>query len=525
MSSKKKRNKNHCINKIRSNNNNDTGQTHDGNDDYHLLEQVVENQLEALDSSDSQATIWAEALSKYHLSNNEKHLLWGGRGKGGRGLARRTFQPHDVVVENVSMEYTKSSRDGEMLFHKTLLEDTKLKLLCSHVYGLCGSNGTGKSSILKRINSSKIPGFSPHLSTMLVQQELFGYNYVNEKRNSFLIGDLPNENDLPAEKEKFQTPMDIVQIYYQKQSMSCRASTQSQIEEIEHELESLDLSEEEEETVERLCERISLLEEEKEASMKEDELEEIAKKAFQFFDVPHNVIDNMKHIHMTQLSAGIRKKIALACALICRPDILLLDNPESHLDVIGLLKLRSMISILSGFEREDHTSSSLVKQHGAIIVMVSSDIDLINDVVTDIIHFNPYTKKLDYYPGNYNNFEKTKHQYELHEIRSISTLEKQRNSMLKTIDNLKQTSNKSKSNKNKVKKQISSRKKKLEKLGLQKDEHGHRWTSQKAGTGIKACSINSIDASTRNKMDYKTLIKSSKESVTSNTPDKAIQFM
>ena len=41
-------------------------------------------------------------------------------------------------------------------------------------------------------------------------------------------------------------------------------------------------------------------------------------------------------------------------------------------------------------------------------------------------------------------------------------------------------------------KQVESRKKKLERTGVTKNENGHRWTQQNAGSGMKKGSINSL---------------------------------
>ena len=89
--------------------------------------------------------------------------------------------------------------------------------------------------------------------------------------------------------------------------------------------------------------------------------------------------------------------------------------------------------------------------------------------------------------GNYNDFLIAKNDNDLHMIRQQHTLEKHRDSMIKTIDKLKKksTGTSQKGNK-KISKAVSSRKKKLERHGIEKDEHGHRSTVQKAGTGTWA---------------------------------------
>ena len=88
------------------------------------------------------------------------------------------------------------------------------------------------------------------------------------------------------------------------------------------------------------------------------------------------------------------------------------------------------------------------------------------------------------------------------------TLEKQRNSMIKAIDNMKKKgSGASQKGNKKSARAVNSRKKKLERHGIEKDEQGHRSTVQKASTGIRPGSINNLDASTRKKQSYGQLTK------------------
>ena len=102
----------------------------------------------------------------------------GRQGEGGRGLACQSYQLYNIVIENVSLEYvndvsvTGAGRGGS----KVLLTDAYLKLLPGKVYSLIGRNGVGKSTLLRRMNDCKIPGFPPHISTMLVSQEVVCHN-------------------------------------------------------------------------------------------------------------------------------------------------------------------------------------------------------------------------------------------------------------------------------------------------------------------------------------------------------------
>lgn len=177
----------------------------------------------------------------------------------------------------------------------------------------------------------------------------------------------------------------------------------------------------------------------------------------------------------------------------------------------GIIQLRGFIQTMS--ERQ------------TIIVLVSHDVDLINSVATDVIHFA--NQKLTYYRGNYIDFQRQKHEHDIHKQRQQSTLDKQRDKMMKTIDNLeKQRNNVSSKGGNSVKlsKAVTNRKKKLERHGLEKDEFGHRWTQQKACTGIKVGSINSLDATTRKQSkNYLQLLKRSDLNV-APVPEKEVQF-
>ena len=124
---------------------------------------VVRAQLESLDDTDAHATAWADAIAAAAASDSGRPPAWGGRGRGGRGLSRRTYQPHDVVVDGVTLEFVGDSavvtaRSGEARGRsRILLEGATLKLLPGRTYSLVGRNGCGKSTLLKRMASGRIP--------------------------------------------------------------------------------------------------------------------------------------------------------------------------------------------------------------------------------------------------------------------------------------------------------------------------------------------------------------------------------
>ena len=446
------------------------------------FEEVVDAQLASLDASDAYASVWADCVAEAEAKGSR--ISWGGRGRGGRGAGRRTFQPHDVVVDGVCLEFLNdASVTGEGAGgSKTLLQDANIKLLSAKCYSLVGRNGVGKSSLLKRIDAGKVPGFPPHITTLLVAQEVFGHDELN--------------------------PKDIVLKNHRDVKRQSAEANKTRISDLEEEIDCLDMeSEEDQAKMEVLCEEISRLEEDsngddEDGTNCDDEAK--AREALLWFGVP----ESMHDLPTCKLSGGIHKKVSLACALVSRVRLLLLDEPTCHLDLEGIVQLRRLIA--------DYIAS------GSTVIVVSHDIDLINDCATDTIHFANH--QLMYYPGNYRDFLGYRKQGITHELKQAGALEKQRAAMVKSIDNLKKKSSAAncRTAKKKIEKQLESKKKKLERHGVEKNEFGHRRTAQNDGA-IRKGAINGIDASTRQGMTHKQLLKQASVDI-GPVPDKAVQF-
>lgn len=87
---------------------------------------------------------------------------------------------------------------------------------------------------------------------------------------------------------------------------------------------------------------------------------------------------------MRSFSGGQQARLLLASALIQNPDILLLDEPTNNLDKAGIEHL-----------------TQFLKNYTNTVIVISHDAEFLNSFTEGVLYLDIYTKKIEYYVGNY----------------------------------------------------------------------------------------------------------------------------
>ncbi|HSH02866.1 MAG TPA: ABC-F family ATP-binding cassette domain-containing protein [Anaerolineae bacterium] len=91
------------------------------------------------------------------------------------------------------------------------------------------------------------------------------------------------------------------------------------------------------------------------------------------------------HLPVTALSGGQKKLVGLTKLLVNQPDLLLLDEPDNHLDLAGKQRLEQYI-----------------RNYNGGVVIVSHDRYMLDLVADEIVELN--NGQLTHYPGNYSEY-------------------------------------------------------------------------------------------------------------------------
>ncbi|KAK4219846.1 protein GCN20 [Rhypophila decipiens] len=288
-----------------------------------------------------------------------------------------------------------------------ILTDTTLTLSYGHRYGLVGNNGVGKSTLLRALSRREV-AIPTHISILHVEQEITGDD--TPALQAVLDADVWRKVLL---KEQTEITQKLADIESQRTGL---ADTSADAAKLDKDREALD---------QRLGDIQGKL-----AEMESDKAESRAASILAGLGFSQE----RQQFATKTFSGGWRMRLALARALFCEPDLLLLDEPSNMLDVPSITFL-----------------SNYLQTYPSTVLVVSHDRAFLNEVATDIIH--QHSQRLDYYRGaNFDTFYATKEERKKTAKREYETQMAQRAHLQAFIDKFRYNAAKSSEAQSRIKK-------------------------------------------------------------------------
>ncbi len=241
-----------------------------------------------------------------------------------------------------------------LLGAKRIFENLNWEIQRGQRIGLVGANGAGKSSLFKLIQGEH----APELGGLVTRARSISSGYLpqhpelDSTQTAFdaaLAGN-PRVAEVRAELERVESSLSDPEIYGHEKKLQRALERQSQLVEEYHALGGDSYPE----RVRSLLLGLGLAE------------GELSKQ-------------------LSVLSGGQKKLVGLARLLLVRPDILLLDEPDNHLDLPGKMYLEK-----------------LIREYDGTVVIISHDRYLLDAVVTHIAELED--GKLTTFEGDYSSF-------------------------------------------------------------------------------------------------------------------------
>ncbi|KAF9741036.1 translation initiation regulator [Paraphaeosphaeria minitans] len=234
-----------------------------------------------------------------------------------------------------------------------ILSDTSLTLAYGRRYGLVGQNGIGKSTLLRALSRREV-AIPTHISILHVEQEILGDD--TPALQAVLDADVWRKHLL---KEQDKITKELADLEAERATL---ADTSADAASLDKQREGLD------QTLSDIHGKL--------AEMESDKAESRAASILAGLGFS----TERQQFATKTFSGGWRMRLALARALFCEPDLLLLDEPSNMLDVPSITFL-----------------ANYLQGYPSTVLVVSHDRAFLNEVATDIIH--QHSERLDYYKG------------------------------------------------------------------------------------------------------------------------------
>lgn len=285
----------------------------------------------------------------------------------------------DIKIENFDISFAG----------RRILTDANLTVAFGRRYGVVGKNGIGKSTLLKAMSRREI-AVPPHISILYVEQEVVG-------------------DDTPAIEMVLRADVWREHLLEKERDLTNRVNM------IESEqADNEELTEQDKQAMEAEKDKLNIELKEVFSKLADIESDKAESKASAI--LAGLGFDSTQQKRPTrEFSGGWRMRISLARALFCKPDVLMLDEPDNMLDIPAIVWLERYLQTWPN-----------------TLLVVSHDREFLDEVATDILYM--HSEKLDYYKGNYSNFYGTKEERRKNQIREYESQEQYKKHLQDFID-------------------------------------------------------------------------------------------